>query len=115
VWRDQEIGFMLARPHWGRGLATEALKLVLDHLFAGPGAVGREQLVVADVDPRNVASLALLKKLGFEEYDSRERTFQVGGEWVDSTYLRLAGDSWVRVRGAGGGGIGAGGSIQGRG
>ncbi|KAL8344986.1 hypothetical protein RB601_005155 [Gaeumannomyces tritici] len=95
VWRDNEIGFMLARPYWGRGLAAEALKLVLDHLFAGHGDVGREQLIVADVDPRNAASLALLKKLGFEEYDFREKTFQVGGQWVDSTYLRLTGESWA--------------------
>ncbi|KAL8376922.1 hypothetical protein RB595_007852 [Gaeumannomyces hyphopodioides] len=95
VWRDTEIGFMLARPYWGRGLAAEALKLVLDHLFAGHGDVGRDQLVVADVDPRNAASLALLKKLGFEEYDFREKTFQVGEQWVDSTYLGLTGESWA--------------------
>ncbi|KLU85159.1 acetyltransferase [Magnaporthiopsis poae ATCC 64411] len=94
VWRDNEIGFMLARPYWGRGLAAEALTLVLDHLFAGSGDVGRDQLVLADVDPRNAASLALLKRLGFEEYESRENTFQVGEQWVDSTYLRLTGETW---------------------
>lgn len=94
VWRDNEIGFMLARPYWGRGLAAEALTLALDHLFASHGDVRRDQLVVADVDPRNAASLALLKRLGFEEYESREKTFQVGEQWVDSTYLRLTGETW---------------------
>lgn len=94
VWRDNEIGFMLARPYWGRGLAAEALTLVLDHLFSGSGDVGRDQLVLADVDPRNAASLTLLKRLGFEEYESREKTFQVGEQWVDSTYLRLTGETW---------------------
>ncbi|KAI6355457.1 hypothetical protein MCOR25_008178 [Pyricularia grisea] len=100
VWRDQEIGFMIARQFWGQGLATEAVSLVLDHLFFG-GDGGRSlvgDLVVADVDPRNEASLKVLGKLGFVVYDTKEKTFEIGGEWVDSTYLRLGRKTWQERR-----------------
>ncbi|KAI6530322.1 hypothetical protein MCOR10_003452 [Pyricularia oryzae] len=100
VWRDQEIGFMIARQFWGQGLATEAVSLVIDHLFFGGdnerSLVG--DLIVADVDPSNEASLRVLGKLGFVVYDTKEKTFEIGGEWVDSTYLRLGRKTWQERR-----------------
>jgi ribosomal protein S18 acetylase RimI-like enzyme len=45
--------------------------------------------ITADVDPRNVASLRLLARLGFEETGRAARTCQVGDEWQDSVYLAL--------------------------
>jgi ribosomal-protein-alanine N-acetyltransferase len=45
--------------------------------------------VIADIDPRNVACLALLDKLGFQRTGYEEKTFKVGEEWVDSVYLTL--------------------------
>lgn len=51
--------------------------------------------LTADVDPRNEASIALLKKFGFEVERFEERTFQLGEEWVDSVYLRLTKERWV--------------------
>ncbi|MEL6550076.1 MAG: GNAT family N-acetyltransferase [Pseudomonadota bacterium] len=51
-----ELGFRFARRSWGRGLATEAVRGVIE-------AAGDTE-VVAIVDPGNTASVALLKKLG---------------------------------------------------
>ncbi len=45
--------------------------------------------IKADVDPRNVLSLRLLRKLGFVETGLAERTLLIGDEWVDSVYLEL--------------------------
>jgi ribosomal-protein-alanine N-acetyltransferase len=87
-FRLPEIGFILAREHWRKGLAHEALAAILDHTFEARGLEAAE----ADVDPRNEASLGLLKKLGFVETGRAERTYQIAGEWVDSVYLRLARD-----------------------
>ena len=57
---DFEIGFLLARPFWGRGIATEIGEAQL--------AFGFDQLNCARllglVDPRNAASIHALKKLG---------------------------------------------------
>lgn len=53
-----EIGVLF----WGRGLATEACRRVVEALFVDFGA----EVIVADVDTRNAASLRLLERLGFE-------------------------------------------------
>lgn len=85
LYRFPEVGYALHPDFWGRGLATEALCPLLARAFA----VHRLPAVLADVDPRNVASLRLLARLGFEETGRAERNFLVGEEWCDSVYLRL--------------------------
>jgi [ribosomal protein S5]-alanine N-acetyltransferase len=56
-----EIGYMVAREHWGCGIGREAVEAVLDQLFRVEG----QRRVFADTDPDNVASNALLKAIGF--------------------------------------------------
>jgi ribosomal-protein-alanine N-acetyltransferase len=87
MWRVPEIGYILHPDVWGMGLAREALAALLPHVFARFPAMAA---IVADVDPRNERSLALLRHFGFIETGRAERTFQVGDEWVDSVYLSLA-------------------------
>jgi ribosomal-protein-alanine N-acetyltransferase len=84
LWDGQEIGFILAREVWGRGLALEALKAVIERARAR--GVSR---LTADVDPRNAASLGLLGKLGFVKTGEAKATMKVGGLWVDSVFLEL--------------------------
>lgn len=56
-----ELGYTLARPWWGRGLATEAARLCL---AAAAGPLARPRLVaLADVE--NPASAHVLEKIGF--------------------------------------------------
>lgn len=82
-WRMPEIGFILHPDHWRQGFAREALGAVIDHVFAHFDT----RSIVADVDPRNRASLALLDRLGFVETHRAARTFLVGDAWCDSVYL----------------------------
>jgi RimJ/RimL family protein N-acetyltransferase len=84
-WRAPEIGFFLHPDHWGRGFAMEALGAVIPRIFS----VFPIDAIIADVDPRNAASLALLARLGFEETRRAKRTVKVGDEWCDSVYLSL--------------------------
>ncbi len=84
MWRSPEVGFLLSRTHWGRGLVTEALVAFVGHAFAG----GADHLT-ADVDPANAASLAVLSKVGFRETGRVAKTLQIGDDWFDSVYLRL--------------------------
>ena len=72
-----EIGFILAREAWGRGIAREAVSAVIDHLFAQ----GRKR-VFADADTENTASILLLERLGFR----RERLLR--DEWETHLGLR---------------------------
>ncbi len=95
LYRFPEIGFILHPDCWGRGLAAEALRPVLDRAFE----VHALAAVAADVDPRNAASLNLLARLGFEESGRKKRTWRVGGRWCDSVYLRLDAASWRAGKG----------------
>ncbi len=56
-----EIGYMLARPHWGKGLAREGVTRLIDRLFLEEGY----RRIFADTDPENHASNRLLESLGF--------------------------------------------------
>ena len=85
MYEMPEIGFILHPDYWGRGLAAEALKAVIKSAFE---SLALDE-IVSDVDPRNVASLALLKKHGFRETGRAERTWYISGQWHDSIYLAL--------------------------
>ena len=84
-WKLPEVGYLIHPDHWGKGYATEAMTAVIAHLFATHDM----DRLVAEVDPRNAASLGLLTKLGFVETHREERTMQWRDEWCDSVYLEL--------------------------
>jgi RimJ/RimL family protein N-acetyltransferase len=56
-----EIGYLLLRRFWGRGHAREGVQRLCDLLFDDEGY----RRVMADTDPDNAASNALLAALGF--------------------------------------------------
>jgi len=60
--RTSDIGFVIGRRHWGRGLCTAAGELVLDYGFRELGL----SAVRAEALRRNSASRRVLEKLGFE-------------------------------------------------
>lgn len=73
-----EVGFTIARAHQGNGYATEAVRCVLDRVFAA--GVRR---VSAECDARNTASARLLERLGFGLEGHRRRHTWLKGEWTD--------------------------------
>lgn len=88
--RRAEVGFALARAFWGRGLILRALPAVIQFAF--------ERLdlhrIEADTDPRNVASMRILERLGFQrEGVLRERYFQFG-EAQDAVLFGLLRRDW---------------------
>lgn len=54
---EREVGYVLARTHWGRGIATRALRLFL--------AVEPARPLVARVVKHNAGSIRVLEKCGF--------------------------------------------------
>jgi ribosomal-protein-alanine N-acetyltransferase len=80
-----EIGYSLATAWQGRGLAAEALRLLLAHAF-GPLGLRR---VEADVDPRNAASCRLLERIGFRREGLLRERWRVNGETCDSALFGL--------------------------
>jgi ribosomal-protein-alanine N-acetyltransferase len=93
AWRLPEMGFILGSGHWGKGYASEALRAFLDHVFARPDVTH----LIADVDPRNTASLRLLAGHKFIETHRAKGTWTTHIGLCDSVYLRLDRDDWLRA------------------
>ena len=71
---DIEIGWWLARSHWGRGLATEAARAVLRDGFERAGL----DRIVAVAQPANGASRRVMEKLGMRyERDTQHKGIDV--------------------------------------
>lgn len=70
--QELEIGFTLAPEHQGKGLAREAVSLLLDHAF---GAM-RMRRVLAKTDAENLAAQKLLEALGFRKEAVRDVLFK---------------------------------------
>ncbi|MBS1301657.1 GNAT family N-acetyltransferase [Loktanella sp. SALINAS62] len=85
LYRADEIGFLLNPDHWRQGYVSEAMGAIIPYLFDVTDAAA----LTADIDPRNVASAATLRKLGFVETHRAERTYCIGGVWSDSAYYAL--------------------------
>lgn len=88
--RRSEVGFMLARRFWRRGLMKEALEGLFDFAF-GPMKMHR---IEGDVDPRNERCLATMEKLGFQREGYARQRWLVGEEVQDSVLLGLLASDW---------------------
>mgnify|MGYP003430244042 FL=1 len=77
--RSAWIGYWVSSAVTGRGVATAALALGLDHCFS---AVMLHR-VEATVRPENAASRAVLAKVGFREEGLLRRYLDIDGAWRD--------------------------------
>ncbi|HET6554430.1 MAG TPA: GNAT family protein [Dyella sp.] len=91
-----EFGITVAQSEQGNGVAREALEAWLGLLF-GRLDVHR---VHASVDPRNTASMALLRSLGFRQEAHFRESLRFRGEWVDDVIFAMLAREW-RERGKG--------------
>lgn len=90
-----DIGYILHPDVWGQGLALEAVGAAIDHVFRTRDV----DILTADVDPENAASIRLLERLGFVRTGSAERTWNVGGVWKDSLFYALSRANRAKVVG----------------
>jgi RimJ/RimL family protein N-acetyltransferase len=63
-----ELGYWIARSHWGQGYATEALSRVVH--FASEESTPRFTNLSALIDPANTPSRRIVERLGFVEQGS---------------------------------------------
>lgn len=79
------VGYWCDAAVTGRGVATAAVALAVDHCF---GPVGLHR-VEATVRPENAASLRVLDKLGFRREGLLRRYLEVDGAWRDHVCLAM--------------------------
>ncbi len=65
---DFELGWWIWKEHWGQGYATEAGRAFVEHARDVMGL----KTLVAVIDPPNVASKTVARKLGLE-FESKKR------------------------------------------
>lgn len=81
-----ELGWVLRRDLWGRGIATEAARALTDHLLGLPGTT----LILARCRPENLASARVMEKLGLTFIDLIKDDYEVRGSLVDSRLYACA-------------------------
>ena len=85
-----EIGWSLHPDFAGRGYASEAANAVLRIAFQ----TLRLHRVVAELDPRNDASVALCKRLGMREEAFFVKDLWFRGDWADTGMYAILRDEW---------------------
>ena len=80
-----EVGFMLHPDYWRLGIVSEAMTVIVPHIWQNTDLTE----IFADVDPRNAASCGLLEHLGFNVSHTAKNTFCINDVWTDSVYYKL--------------------------
>jgi ribosomal-protein-alanine N-acetyltransferase len=85
------MGYNLARPHWGRGLATEATAAVIAYGFERANL----EKILSTADARNEASIRVMQKLGMAWEDTRHNQQAHRGEQVDEVRYAIRKEDWL--------------------
>ena len=89
-FRNAYLGYYAGEQFAGRGYMTEALQLMLRYAF--------EELhlhrLEANIQPGNVASMALVKRAGFVCEGYSRRYLKIGGRWRDHERWAILAEDW---------------------
>ncbi|MGC5325013.1 GNAT family N-acetyltransferase [Brevibacillus sp. SYSU BS000544] len=86
-----EIGYDLGYPYWGNGYASEAIKAIISYGFDSL----RLNRVEAKVEPENLNSIRLIKKLRFVEEGKLRQYEKSKGEFVDLIMFSMLRTEWT--------------------
>lgn len=92
--RHATIGITVARAYQGRGLASEGLSCLFDHLFTKTEL----QRVVADTDPANLPAWRLLERLGMRREGHLRQSLWFKGRWSDEYLYAILREEWLGMR-----------------
>jgi RimJ/RimL family protein N-acetyltransferase len=88
--RLAEIGFTIARAHWSKGYASEAVRALLNYAFNTFDL----HRVTASADPRNAASRRVLEKAGMVREAHFRKSLWFKGEWADDLVYAMLRQDW---------------------
>ena len=87
--KSVEIGYWLGEPHWGKGIASSCIKLLVEHVFSNMDVVR----IYATVFEYNQASMRVLEKNNFTlEGISRKAIYKKDQYWDAHLYGLLKED-----------------------
>ncbi len=94
--RAGEIGYSVMREHRDRGIATEAVRALVDEAFQQ----GEVERLSAYCVPENAASRRVLDRLGFRDAGLVHHGASVGGQPVDVLHHVMDRGEWSRRQSA---------------
>ncbi len=84
------MGHHVGEPYAGRGYTTEAMRLMLRYAFE----FLKLHRLEANIQPENVASLALVRRAGFVREGFSRRYLKVCGRWRDHERWAIIAEDW---------------------
>ncbi|MEO6870170.1 MAG: GNAT family protein [Ginsengibacter sp.] len=84
---NAEIGYFIAEPFWGKGIATEAINLMTDYTFKNFNVIR----IIAGVFGFNKASMKALEKNNYYLESTRKKAVIKNGQIMDD-YI------WVKLK-----------------
>jgi ribosomal-protein-alanine N-acetyltransferase len=88
------VGYQIGEEFSGQGYMTEALRLVLRYAFVNL----KLHRLEANIQPGNVASLALVKRAGFVQEGYSRRYLKICGRWRDHERWAILVEDWREKR-----------------
>lgn len=92
--KSREIGYALKKSYWNRGLTTEAVRAVIEYLFAETDI---EVLWCGHFD-YNRASKRVIEKCGFRYYDEETRELPGSGKTIRSLRYIMTREDYLNSR-----------------
>ena len=86
-----EVGYTLAREHWGKGYAAEAVSRLLDHAFRDAGL----HRVYAVTDQENLPSIAVLERIGLRREGAFVQNAWFKGWWSSEYLYATLREEWL--------------------
>ena len=93
VFQSAYLGYYIGQPFARRGYMTEGLKLAARYAFEELGLHRLE----ANIQPENLASIALVRKLGFRREGFSPQYLKINGAWRDHERWALLADEVSRA------------------
>ena len=94
-FKSAYLGYQVGAPFAGEGYMTEAIHLALRYAF------GKMKLhrLEANIQAKNAASIALVKRAGFRREGYSRRYLKIGGRWRDHERWAIIAEDWRAVKG----------------
>lgn len=90
TFQSAYLGYQAFAPYAGRRYMTDAMPLVLRHVFV----TMKLHRVEANIQPTNAASIALVKRAGFSREGYSPRYLKIAGRWRDHERWALLVEDW---------------------
>ncbi|TAL66293.1 MAG: GNAT family N-acetyltransferase, partial [Legionella sp.] len=91
AFKSAYLGYFASVEYAGKGLMSQALKLVLKEIFTTLDL----HRIEANIQPTNTASIQLITKNGFFKEGFSPRYLKINGIWQDHFRFALTFEDWL--------------------